>query len=205
MNGRKSSLLFILAIVVLLVVSAGCADQTSRTVIERDATIASQQSQINSLNSQVSALSSQISSLQGNLASANMTITSLQGNLTATKTQLDQVTSEVTSLQNSTTSGNLQIADLQNITSLTVSTPLVSYYSFAQNAQQTSPVCNFTANYAGYVSVSGTSTSNTGYIGVTNSFNGFPNGTQYKFSGSTISIPVLPGKGSLYFGNDDTL
>jgi len=66
-----------------------------------------------------------------------------------------------------------------------------------------SAIVTFTAEYAGYVVVSGTSTTSNGYIMATSSFPGYPhNDTRYGFgTGATRLIPVLPGTIVVYFGN----
>ena len=62
-----------------------------------------------------------------------------------------------------------------------------------------------TTPYSGFISISGTSSSTTGYIRVTNNTTGFT--TYYVFgTGNNVNVTVNAGQRyTLYFGNSDTL
>ena len=76
-----------------------------------------------------------------------------------------------------------------------------------QSAGQLTSIVTFTAGYAGYIVVSGTSTTSLGYLLVTKSFSGYPyNDIHYSFgTGASRTIPVLPGTVTVYFGNTNLL
>jgi hypothetical protein len=72
-----------------------------------------------------------------------------------------------------------------------------------QAAGALSLVTTFTADYAGYVVISGTSTTPAGYLRVVDSYSGYPynNYTYYFGTSATVLVPILPGTVSVYFGN----
>jgi hypothetical protein len=67
----------------------------------------------------------------------------------------------------------------------------------------------FHANYPGYILITGTSTTTTGYIEVqdymTNPSGGYFNPKENFGTGATLIIPVLPGTIGVYFGNNNFL
>ncbi len=177
-----------------------------------------------SLQDEVSSFSSQLTSLEGQLASAKAQSSSLQSEVTSGKSQISSLTSQVSALTGQTTalqgqisSDNAQIArlqeqvaslqkqngDLQNIIKLSVTVNKLNAVTLNQGANQSSLVTAFTADYAGYVIVTGTSTSANGYVMVADSYPGYPyNSYQYAFgTGNTVLVPVLPGLVQVYFGN----
>ncbi|MBI4283704.1 MAG: hypothetical protein HY663_04460 [Chloroflexi bacterium] len=109
---------------------------------------------------------------------------------------MDTANALATSLQN-------QITSLQAITNLSASTALVSLASVNATASANATVASFTASYAGYLSISGNSSSASAYIAVTDSFIGYPyNSNHYPFGTAnvTLTIPVLPGTVAILFG-----
>ena len=156
------------------------------------------QTQVSTLQSQVSSASSQVSSLQNQVNSANTQIASLQS-------QLGSGSSQVASLQSQLNSANSQISSLQNLLNLNSSSVKASQVTVNQSANQMSQVIVFNALYAGYIVVSGTSTTSNGYITVTDTFNSYPtfnSGHDNNFgTGAVLTIPVLPGTVTVYFGN----
>jgi len=65
---------------------------------------------------------------------------------------------------------------------------------------------SFQADYAGYIVVSGTSTTNSGYISVLDTWPNYPfNGYSYEFgTGTNRTILVMPGTVRVSFGNGNT-
>jgi cytoskeletal protein RodZ len=200
--------------------------QTTNTISQRNLTIATQQAQITQLNSQIAQLNSQIAGLQtdlatekanstsllqqltttkGQLAAANAQILSKSGELTASQSQVSTLQSQITSLNSQVTTLQSEKADLQNIVNLGASTVQASSYSVSQGTTTYSSVASFTANYAGYLAISGSSSTITGYIMVNDSFSSYPlNSHQYSFgTGTSLVVPVLPGSIVVYFGNTD--
>ena len=147
------------------------------------------QSQLTSLQSQVQSCQSQLSSLQNQLQSAEDQLSSLQTQLSSYQNQVSSLQSELSICQRH---GKLQEVSVK-----------ADDKTINQGAGTRSAIVTFTAEYAGYVHVSGTSTTSNGYIMVTSSFGGYPhNDTRYSFgTGAARLIPVLPGDIVVYFGN----
>ena len=172
------------------------------------------QTQITQLQSQLSSANSQVSSLQSQLSSANSQVSSLQNDVSTYKSQasslqsqLSSANSQVSSLQSQLSSANSQVSSLQNIINLSQSSTEANQVTINQSSGQSSSVATFTASYAGYVVVSGTSTTSNGYLMVTDSAGGYPyNNTNYAFgTGATRTIPVLPGTVTVYFANSNLM
>lgn len=142
-----------------------------------------------SCRSQLQSCQSQLSSVQSQLQSAENQVSSLQ-------TQVSSYQSQVSSLQ-------AELSECQSHGSLQDSSLQTEDKTINQDHGTKSMVVQFTADHAGYVHVSGTSTTSNGYIMVTCSFAGYPyNDTEYSFgTGATRLIPVLPGTITVYFGN----
>jgi uncharacterized protein YlxW (UPF0749 family) len=200
--------------------------QATNMISQRNLTIAAQKIESVSLNSQITSLenglttaSSTIASLQGQLSStqsqltsANAQILSLGNDLSAGKSQIANLQSQVSSYQNQASSYQNQVAtlqsqnnDLQNIVNLAAYAAQASSVPISQAAGQMSPVTSFTANYAGYIVVSGSSSSGSGYVRVTDTYSSYPyNSYNYSFSTSgSVFVPVLPGTITVYYGNTD--
>jgi peptidoglycan hydrolase CwlO-like protein len=187
--------------------------------------IVSLQNSLNSANSNISALqtklnsaSSDISTLKTSLTSDESKISSLQANLGSAQSQLDDLTTElssdesrITNLETGLAAANAQITSLQQqVNTLRASitgTQISGATTIATTGGQTQQViAAFTANYTGTVTITGYSTSSTGYVYALNTTYGLS--TNFAFVGSstnptTVSISVLPGNIYLYFGNTD--
>jgi hypothetical protein len=149
--------------------------------------------QIATQDTQILTLQGQVSSLENQLESANNQVIALQVQLSTADVQ--------TSLLEG------QISDLQSILALSQSSVKASSVTINQAAGEASPVVVFVADYAGYIVVSGNSTTTNGYIVVADSFSGYPyNSTPHSFgTDSAWLIPVLPGTVSVYFGNTNLI
>ena len=151
------------------------------------------QSQYNALaakdNSTITSLQSHVSTLQGQVSTFQGQVTSLQNQITSQK-------NEITSLQD-------QVTSLQGLLNLGVSTTVASQITINEEAFSETVVISFNASYAGYLVVTGTSTSNFTYLRVTGSFTGYPyNKYEYPFgTRATFYIPILPGTVTIYLGN----
>jgi len=175
--------------------------------------ISSLQSQLSSGGSQVSNLQAQISSLQNQLTSANSKISSLQSQLSSGSSQVSNLQAQISSLQNQLDSATAQVTSLQNqnsslqsIVSLSQSATKANAVTINQSAGASTSIVTFTASYAGYIVVSGTSTTSNGYITVTDSFSNYPNYPGYVFgTGATRTIPILPGTVTVSFANSNLL
>lgn len=87
----------------------------------------------------------------------NNEISSLQNQVSSLQGQTSSLQNQVTSLQN-------QNATLQSIVNLSQSSAPAKSITVNAGAQQSTQVISFMANYAGYIIVSGTSTTSKGYV-----------------------------------------
>ena len=167
---------------------------------------------MNTANTEISTLEngiiqykSQIASLQGQLNTANTQISTLgnditdyQSQIASLQNQLSVQTSELTALQE-------EVDHLQGIVNLSYLSTIATV-TVHQAANQSSLVTYFQADYAGYMTISGTMNTLNGYVRITNSNGAYPYNNQiYSFgTGTTLTIPVLPGTVAVYFGNTNT-
>lgn len=170
--------------------------------------------QISNLNSQLTAAISQRKALQDSLSLATTQITSLQIQMAAAKSQADSLQGQLTtannriaSLGNNISTQQAQIATYEKIIHLNQSSVKASALTVNQNAKQLSSVTSFYGDFAGFVVITGTSTTSNGYLIVTDSFQGYPyNQMRYAFGNSgNIMLPVLPGNITVYFGNENAV
>jgi DNA repair exonuclease SbcCD ATPase subunit len=137
-----------------------------------------------------------LTATQDQLESANSLITTLQSQVTTLESQVTTLENQVTPLQS-------QIDQLQEITDLSLYSTELDTVTIYQAANVYQNVVSFTADYAGYVVVSGTSSTFNTDIRVTDSFTGYPyNEYLHHFgTGTTLKIPVLPGTITVYLSN----
>lgn len=133
-----------------------------------------------------------ISSLNNNIASDNSSISSQQNTITNNQTQINNL--------------QKQISNLQNELNLLVSSTEANAVTINQTAGESTSIVSFSANYAGFIFVSGTTTTSNGYIKVTDTANGYPNYPGYTFkTGDTWVIPILPGTITVSFANSNSV
>ena len=217
MNSRVLSLI----VSVLLVITLGCFAfyyvQSASTIFTDNNTITdlsnektTLQVQLAVANSQIADLRSRLNSTITQLTTLAMQLTSAQDQSTASQTQLQQAKAQIASVQSQLDSANSalsssqsQVASLQAITNLSSSTEVLSSSLVTANYAATT-IASFKVGYAGYVSVSGYSTSDSAFIMLADSFSGYPyysNNYHYRFgrTQTTWIIPVLPGTVTIYF------
>jgi hypothetical protein len=117
--------------------------------------------------------------------------------LSSANSELSAANDEVASLQS-------KVVSLQNIVDLSQSSVEAKAVTINQPAGSKTAVVTFPANYSGYIVVSGTSTTNSGYAMLEDSNTKYIfNDMKFFFEGGTINktIPVLPGNITVYFGN----
>jgi flagellar biosynthesis chaperone FliJ len=215
--------LFILAVVLL----TGCG-------ISKDSYIAAVE-EANELRVQLFDLQADLANAQTDLDKSNSDLATAQQNLNivlddrdtileqldeteddliTTKDQLKSAKSMVATLQSQVTSLQSQIATLQGQVDQFQAIIDLSQYSIkldtltvSLDANTHTTIVSFTADYAGYIVVSGTSSIIEGYIRVEDSFPDYPyNSYSHYFGlGSTLKIPVLPGTIIVRFINQDTV
>jgi septal ring factor EnvC (AmiA/AmiB activator) len=188
------------------------ANDLSAQLSSVQADLATAQDNLSQCNSDLATALQNLNTVTGDRDSILAQLNDAEAELTATQDQLDSANSQVASLQSQLASLQDQIAPLQSqnsqlqqIIDLSLSSTKAEAVPIYQTYGVYSNVVSFTAQYAGYVVVSGTSTSVNGYIYVEDSFTGYPydNYLHYFVSGATLIIPVLPGTVSVYFTNTD--
>jgi myosin heavy subunit len=142
-----------------------------------------------------------LTTAQDQLESANYQIVALQSQID----QLESADSLITTLQNQIMTLQSQVNQFQEITDLSLYSIKLDNEIIYQGPNVFENVVSFTADYAGYITVSGTSSTFNTSIRVENSFNGYPyNEYLHRFgTGTTLKIPVLPGKITVYLSNTD--
>jgi peptidoglycan hydrolase CwlO-like protein len=140
-----------------------------------------------------------LTAAQDQLESANSLITTLQSQID----ELESADSLITTLQSQITTLQSQVDQFQEITDLSLYSTKLDAVTIYQAANVYENIVSFTADYAGYVTVSGTSSTFNTAIRVTDSFTGYPyNEYLHHFgTGTTLKIPVLPGTITVYLSN----
>ena len=192
-------LVVVAAFVVYLVLSLG-------TISDRNASVSDLQGQVTSARSQISDLQAQVSSVKSELSSIKAQVSSLQNDASTYKSQISTLQSQLSSASAQVSSLQSQNSSLQSIVSLSKSQTLVNMLTVNQGPGEISLVVSFQADYAGYIVVSGTSTTNSGYISVLDTWPNYPfNGYSYEFgTGMNRTILVMPGTVRVSFGNGNT-
>jgi len=173
---------------------------SSNTISKNNKTIDSLNDKVASDTTQISTLKSQLTSKESDLTKANDQISSLQSENTSLQ-------SEVSSLESDTKSLQKKVTEYESVLKLAESEVKVQQATFNESAKQSLDIVTFDAPYAGYVIVSGTTTTSNGYMQVTNSFFGYPfNNYYYQFGNqnNTIMAPILPGTVTVKFGNTNS-
>ena len=182
---------------------------------QRDADVATLQEGLTTANNQIDALSSQIGSvlsqlsgLQAEVIADDSNIATLQSQLSSINTQLASLGETTASLGNTLTSlGNTVdslVSQVNRLTS-TATNPVILFSSQAISQAFGAQTLLYTSTptYNGHFRISGTSSSTTGYIRVTN--NSTATYTDYPFgTGTTVTAAVTAGYSySIIFGNSD--
>lgn len=153
---------------------------------------------VGDLNSQLADKDAEIEAFTNQLLSLNMQISSLQ-------TDLDQSNATIQNLQQGIQSLNAQIQYTQNLLLLNASTSLFTGLPVSQNASTDTIAFLDSVIYAGYIVVSGESTSATTYVQLRFASFGVDYDQNVTLAESgTARFPVLPGEIELRVGNTDT-
>jgi uncharacterized phage infection (PIP) family protein YhgE len=184
----------------------------AQQIASDNAKISNDTSKINNLTSTISLLQNKIAALNGQLSSDQSQITQLQSLISAYQSQIATLQNQIASLQ-------IQVSSLEAITGLnetTIETP-TSFFSTGANGLV--QIADFTAKYAGYISVTVSSASDPTNEGlqvniefapsVHSSYAGIYIPSSQTFdpfssSSETDVIPVVPGTVLVYLGTSDT-
>jgi septal ring factor EnvC (AmiA/AmiB activator) len=187
----------------------------SKNLASADSTISTLSTQLTSVNSQITSLTkqinttgSQIAALQGQTSSSGSQINTLQTQLGTLQNAINELKSQSVSTQGAITSLQSQLNTAQStLDTLTqqINTPVTLFAprSITQAANTNSIVYSFVPAYSGYISISGISSSTTGYITIVNDDLGTSN--TYNFGkGTTVYVQLSNSYHySIYFGNHD--
>jgi len=171
------------------------------------------------LREQLSEVQADLTTARDNLDKSNSDLATAQQNMNmviddrdSILKQLDQTETDLTTAQDQLESAESQITTLQSqndflqeIVNLTQYSTKADAVIIPQAPNVNENVVSFIADYAGYVVVSGTSSTINTYIRVEDSFPGYPyrEYRHYFSTGTTLKIPVLPGTISVYLMNND--
>jgi len=183
---------------------------------QQNSQITSLSDQLKQANSQIADLNTQISAANTQITTANSQLTSFKAQLATTtsdeaalKTQISGYAASLTSLQTQIASINSTLTSLQNQiddlddSSSSSSTLILSSKSITQDYNEETLLKTFYPDYDGYIRVSGTCDTDTGYIRVVNTTE--DTDESYDFtSGDYLDIDILAGTVKIYFGNDET-
>jgi TolA-binding protein len=190
----------------------------AQQIASDNAKISNDTSKINNLTSTISSLQNKIAALNGQLSSDQSQITQLQSQITQLQSQISTYQSQIITLQNQITSLQTQVSSLEAIAGLNEATIETPTSSFSTGDNGLVQIAGFTADYAGYVSVTVSYASDPTNEGlqttiefapsIYSSYSGIiipSSQTFYTFSSSseTDVIPVVPGTVLVYLETSD--
>ncbi len=181
--------------------------QVANAAAQRDNAIAALEGQVNSLNTQVA-------SLQNDLNAANARVAPLANELTATVNRLADVNANLTDTRSQLAAVNGTVTALQAendrlnaIANMTESRVITEPVTIHQEKGAVSSIISFKADYAGYLSITASTSSDTGYI-IVNIDNPNYQGNSTKYLSRTqhsFNVPIMPGNVEIVAGNTDKL
>lgn len=207
--------------------------EATGTISSKDRTISSQSAQLSNDVAQISAdeasvtnLTSTVASLRQTVAADSAEVSSLTAGYTRANGTIATLNSQITSLNAQIASDNSQIAALQSqvtslqaISTLSSNEALVTSQLFTTNSSGLLELGSFTTQYAGYLSITATSSSDPANVGcfVDNTFAAnvlspdfsgivIPGGGFFLVFGSipaTLVFPVTPGTVAVYLATAD--
>jgi len=189
---------------------ASVNDQQALSIAILEDELAAANNQVASLTSQLNNVLVQITNLTTEVTSDTSAISVIQTRLSSIVSELSALNTTAASLQSKLTSLENKVnslkATVDKLTApITNSIVLFSSQTITQAFGTQTLLYALTTPYSGFISISGTSSSATGYIRVTNNTTGFT--TYYVFgTGNNVNVTVNAGQRyTLYFGNSDTL
>jgi len=152
----------------------------------------------------VSNLESQIAEKNSTISSLNSQVSSLNSQILALQADLEQLNSTIDDYREAQAAFNSQVEYLFNIIYLNVSEYLFTPRSFTLAANTSDTVYTGNIAYAGYVSLTVESSSNTTYVQLVYSSYGVNyNQNVTMGTGGTVVFPVLPGDITVVIGNTE--
>jgi outer membrane murein-binding lipoprotein Lpp len=153
----------------------------------------------------VSSLESQIAEKNSTISSLNSQVSSLTSQVLALQADIEQINSTIEDYKAAQRAFNSQVESYINIISLNVSAPLFASQSFTLAANTSGTIYTGNILYAGYISVSVESSSNTTYLQVAYArvYGVNYNQTVTVGTGGSGRFPVLPGDITVVIGNTE--
>jgi hypothetical protein len=160
------------------------------------------------LSDQLSVVQTALAAAQDDIDSYKTEVSSLQDEISSYESQVADYESQINALQFDLDVANIEIGGLQNendnlwkLSNLELKITEADAVTVTMTSGVKTQVVSFEAKYAGYIVISGTSSTFWGVIFVTESFDGYLfNNYQYDFGkGATFLVPVLPGTITVYF------
>jgi TolA-binding protein len=212
MSAGRAGINWLVILIVVVALGTGGAfyyifNQQNQAIQERDGAIQTLQGQVSALSSQVATLQSQVKdtpkevqSLQGQLNLANQQVRDANTAIDQDRKQIADLKGQVATLQSDNTR-------LKSITELGESEVKAKNITAHLYKNTVSNVTTFQTGYAGYLVITASNSAEGGYIQVSSTNPNYPFNTQkyvISNSGSTFTIPVLPGTVDITAGNPST-
>jgi hypothetical protein len=152
----------------------------------------------------VSNLESQIAEKNSTISSLNSQTSSLNSQILALQADIEQLNSTIDDYREAQAAFNSQVEYLFNIIYLNVSEYLFTPRSFTLTANTSDVIYTGSITYAGYVTITVESTSNTTYVQLVYSSYGVNyNQNVTMGTGGSAAFPVLPGDITFVIGNTE--
>jgi len=186
----------------LLAVLVGVIENYTATISTKDnqiQTLTNQKNQLQTwLDANITDYESRIIDLQNQMNSLNATYWDYVA------THSHHSDSEYVMLESAYKSLDKEVSDLRAIVKLEKSTTIVSNQTVNQGAQEETVISTGHCDYAGYMQISCTTTTSTGYVKMVVTCDyGRYTWLEEVGTGKTFVAPVLPGRVEIYFGNTD--
>lgn len=171
--------------------------------------LTSTESQLTSTQTDLSSANSRITKLESYIQTQNNTISVLQSQVTNLQSQLSSMQAQASTLQSQELQANNQASSLQSqITSQQNLLNLQNVITETNNQEVNAPagaktqLADFSAPYAGYLTISGTTSSSNTQITVTDTAGA--SSLTFNFgSGGTLYVPIVPGTIDILMSNSN--
>ena len=197
----------------------GMVTNLTSTVASLRQTVAADNSQIASLNARIASLTAGYTKANGTITSLDSQISALNSQVSSLNVQVSTLNSQITSDTSQITALQAQVSSLQAIAQLSSNQALVKSQLFVTNSSGLSKLDAFTAQYAGYVLIVSTASSDANHTGCFVDMSFGANVISPEFGGITIPggggffifftnpsalvFPVTPGTVTVYLATAD--
>ena len=177
--------------------------QYSNNISQRNAMVASLQSELTSAKTQIMNIQSELASEQNKIKDAQRALSeAINDNVSANKLSMGK-SLLINSLQEKLIIADSQLSQMQDVADIIglKKSKIIILDKTVNKPQSDSSVkvCTFYADYAGYLKITGTTTSSDQTVYVSqNAAAGWVDSSEHYFSKQDNLIPVLPGQVSVY-------